>query len=322
MKLSNLRVVMIIIGGIFTELGSGHRPGQRRSGKVLPVSILFSLIFIFLVAASCSPGDEQTEARGVDAGIGSTTAVGNGDPLETVPDITPVSGPRSVLLPPAPQAQAAPATAGGLAGRIVCIDPGHAATTDPGTEPIGPGAAEMKVKDPGGTSGVVTGVREPVVTLAIAAQLRQLLEAEGATVVMTREGPDFTGGNRERAQVANNSGADLFIRIHADGSSDPSRSGVSTLYPATIPGWTDDIHDASRAAADALQSAMVAGLGAPDLGTTARSDISGFNWADVPAILVEVGFMSNPREDRLLNDPAYQQQIAASLLAGIRAYFG
>jgi N-acetylmuramoyl-L-alanine amidase len=178
----------------------------------------------------------------------------------------------------------------------------------------------MKVKDPGGTSGVVTGTREPVVTLAIALYLKEMLEAEGATVVMTREGESFNGGNRERAQIANQAGADLFIRIHCDGSSDPSRRGISTLYPAAIPGWTDDIHGRSMQAAVALQSSMASGLGAPDLGTVARDDITGFNWADVPAILVETGFMSNAEDDLLLNQPSYQQKVAAALLAGIREF--
>ncbi|MHB1003723.1 MAG: N-acetylmuramoyl-L-alanine amidase, partial [Thermoleophilia bacterium] len=105
-----------------------------------------------------------------------------------------------------------------------------------------------------------------------------------------------------------------------DGSADQSRRGVSTLYPANIPGWTDDIYEQSRAAAAAVQAAMVSRLGTPDLGTVERSDITGFNWADVPAILVETGFMSNPGEDALLNDPAYQQQVAAALAAVISAY--
>jgi N-acetylmuramoyl-L-alanine amidase len=226
---------------------------------------------------------------------------------------------------PAPRVEQPPSPAavpaGGLSGRVICIDPGHAATTDSGTEPIGPGSSQTKVKDPGGTSGIVTGVREPVVTLAISLYMKQLLEAEGATVVMTRSGADFSGGNRERAQIANQAGADLFIRVHADGSSDPARKGVSTLYPASISGWTDDIYVASMTAAAAIQPALASKLGAPDLGTVERSDISGFNWADVPAILVEVGFMSNPEEDRLLNEPVYQQQIAAALLSGIEAYF-
>lgn len=303
-----------------TDIDSETDPGKwrqrwltgRRAGLIALVT-LFLVAAVIAYAVWTEGGDEGGRvADGKAAGTAGTQP----STTRTAADVVPVTGPGpapELLQEPEPQA------AGSLSGRVICIDPGHASTTDSGTEPIGPGATEMKVKDPGGTSGAVTGVREPVVTLAISLQLKQLLEAEGATVVMTRSGPDFTGGNRERAQVANQAGADLFIRVHADGSSDPSRSGVSTLYPASIPGWTDDIHGASLAAAAAVQSSLVAGLGASDLGTVARSDITGFNWADVPAILVEVGFMSNPREDQLLNDPAYQQRVAAALLDGIRS---
>lgn len=283
-----------------------------------------ALAVVAVVAVLSIAAFAWSRSDGNDPDAATTGANDHGATVATV--FRPADLKQVAAVGPGPklQPEAAPAavTAGGsLAGRVICIDPGHAASSDSGVEPIGPGSAEMKVKDPGGTSGIATGVRESVVTLAISLQLKAALEAQGATVVMTRSGADFSGGNRERAQIANQAGADLFIRVHADGSADQSRSGVSTLYPANIPGWTDDIHVPSRAAAAAVQAAMVSRLGANDLGTVERSDISGFNWADVPAILVETGFMSNPGEDARLNDPVYQQQVAAALAAGIGAYF-
>jgi len=291
------------------------RPGRRRTAllAILGCAALTGLVTAIALSRSDGSGlpqNESTVATGASPQAASQAAAG---------DLRQVSGAG-----PGPRLEAAaePAqpAAGDLAGRVICIDPGHAATADAGVEPIGPGSAEMKVKDPGGTSGIVTGVREPVVTLAVSLYLREILESRGATVVMTRSGPDYSGGNRERAQVANEAGADLLVRIHADGSADPSRRGVSTLYPAPIPGWTDDIHTQSRAAAQAVQAAMVSGLGAADLGIVERSDITGFNWADVPAILVEVGFMSNAEEDVMLSDAAYQQRVAMALSQGIGSF--
>jgi N-acetylmuramoyl-L-alanine amidase len=139
---------------------------------------------------------------------------------------------------------------------------------------------------------------------------------------MTRTGPTFrygNGGNVARAQFCNRRRAALMLRIHADGSADSSRRGVSTLYPAFRRGWTDDIFGRSRRAARLVQRALADATRAPDLGTVVRSDLTGFNWADVPAILVETGFLSNPAERRLLHAPAYQQRIARSLAAGIAA---
>ncbi len=263
-------------------------------------------------------GGESTPPAADDPGAGALDA-----PAATVttgtkpaPPLDPAAG--------APELGAATGEVGGkpLAGKVICIDPGHAAGGDAGYEPIGPGAAETKIKDPGGTRGVVSGTPEHAITLAIAQRLARLLEQQGATVVMTRDTDSFQGGNIERVAVANDAAAALFVRIHCDGSTDHSRHGASTLYPQSIPGWTDDIHDASRAAAAAVQSALVAATGAADLGIVARGDITGFNWSDVPAILVEAGFLTNPGEDARLNTDSYQQQVAAGIAGGVVAWLG
>ena len=203
-----------------------------------------------------------------------------------------------------------------LAAGLICLDPGHGTAPDVGrqTEPIGPGAREEKVKDGGGAPG------EAPVALAIARRTKQELEARGLRVVMTRRGDGYRGGNRERAAFCNARGAALMIRIHADGSSDPSRRGVSTLVPARRRGWTDDIYADSRRAGDLVQRELVRSTGATDLGIVERSDLTGFNWADVPAVLVETGFLTNRRERDLLRSPAYQRRIARGLAAAAQRF--
>jgi N-acetylmuramoyl-L-alanine amidase len=197
---------------------------------------------------------------------------------------------------------------------VVAIDPGHDAAANGAVEPIGPGSRIQKIKDGGGSRGVVSGTPEAAVNLDIALRLRRLLRRAGIRVVMTRTrtaGPSL--GNVARARIANRAGAALFLRVHADGSPDRSRRGTHTLYPARRAGWTDDIYAASRRAAMLLQRGLVRALGSRDLGLQERSDLTGFNWADVPAVLVEVGFLTNPEEDRLLNRPAYKQRAARGL---------
>jgi N-acetylmuramoyl-L-alanine amidase len=202
------------------------------------------------------------------------------------------------------------------AAALICLDPGHGTSSEVGrqSEPIGPGSATLKIKDPGGAAG------EAPVVLAIARRTRALLLARGYRVAMTRNRAGYRGGNRERARFCNERGAALMLRIHADGSSDPGVHGVSTLVPASRRGWTDDIHAASRRAGGLLQRRLVAATGARDLGVVDRADLTGFNWADVPAVLVETGFMSNRREARLLRSAAYQQKIAAGLAAAARDF--
>lgn len=305
------------------DMDSGKRPVSRREFRqrqlnrrrrqrlifLVTVSVVMLAVFAFLLAGRGGAGDDDDRSSlDVDVPVATASGDGGSSSAENIP--TAATTATAVQAPPAQP----------LTGMVICIDPGHALNSDSTMEPIGPGAAEMKVRDPGGTSGAATGVREPVVTLAISRYLKQMLQAEGATVVMTREGEIYDGGNRERAQVANQAGADLFIRIHCDGSGNAATNGASTLYPELIPGWTDDIYSESFRAAGLVQAAMVSGMGVVDHGTVPRDDMTGFNWADVPAILVEVGFMSNAEEDLMLNDPAYQQQAARALFNGIEDY--
>src|SRR5438105_995054 len=205
------------------------------------------------------------------------------------------------------------------AAALVCLDPGHGTPPPVGaqTEPIGPGSHFRKIKDGGGAPG------EAVVNLQVALKTRTLLLRAGYRVAMTRTGPTFrygSGGNIARARFCNVRHAALMLRIHADGAANPSSHGVSTLYPAFRRGWTDDIYSSSLRAARLVQRAVVHATGARDLGLVPRSDLTGFNWANVPAILVETGFLSNPAERRRLETNAYQWRFARGFLAGIRAY--
>jgi len=199
---------------------------------------------------------------------------------------------------------------------LICLDPGHGTIASIGrqTEPIGPGSSQLKIKDGGGTAG------EAPVALAIAIRTRALLKQEGYRVAMTRTGRTYAGGNIARARFCNVRHAALMIRIHADGVTDSSLNGVKTLVPALHRGWTDDIYASSRRAARKVQAAVVRQTGARNLGLVQRSDLTGFNWANVPAILVECGFMTNPAERRLLQSAPYQLKIARGLVAGAAAF--
>jgi N-acetylmuramoyl-L-alanine amidase len=203
-----------------------------------------------------------------------------------------------------------------LAAALICLDPGHGTVPSVGAqrEPIGPGSRTLKIKDPGGAAG------EAAVALAIARRTRALLLERGYRVAMTRNGPGYTGGNIARAKFCNARGAALMLRIHADGSTSTSQRGAHTLYPALRRGWTDDVYRPSLLAATLVQRELIRATGARDLGLQRRSDLTGFNWADVPVVLTEVGFLSNQTESRLLHTAAYQQRIARGLSAGVVAY--
>jgi N-acetylmuramoyl-L-alanine amidase len=202
---------------------------------------------------------------------------------------------------------------------LVCIDPGHGTPPAIGrqTEPIGPGSHVLKIKDGGGAAG------EAAFNLAVARRTRTLLLRRGYRVAMTRTGPIFrygSGGNIARAEFCDRRHAALMLRIHADGSTNTSLHGFQTLYPALHKGWTDDIYARSLRAARLVQAATVRATGATNLGLVPRSDLTGFNWANVPAILVECGYLSNARERRLLRSSGYDWKIARGLTAGVSAF--
>ncbi len=205
----------------------------------------------------------------------------------------------------------------------VVIDPGHDRQGNPTTEPVGPGSTTTKIKDGGGTRGVVTGIAEADLVLDVSKRLRVLLERAGTRIVMTRtrtEGASM--GNIARARIANRAQAVLFLRVHADGHSDSTVRGTHILVPALRAGWTDDIHAESRRAAEAILPELVQLLGFPSRGISEHPDFTGFNWSNVPVVLVELGFMTNPTEDRALARPTVRQRAAVGLCRGVQRMLG
>ena len=203
-----------------------------------------------------------------------------------------------------------------LAGLKIGIDPGHQERMNGDKEPVAPGSSEKKAKVASGTAGVATKIPEYVTNLEISMALRNRLEEFGAEVRMTREVHDVDISNVERAKMMNEWGADLVLRIHCNGVSSRKKNGIG-LYVRQ----TGDKAKESYAAAEVILDAMVEATGARRDGLFKRDIYSGLNWSKVPSILVENGFMTNPNEDELLNDPAYQQLLAEGMTQGIIEYF-
>jgi hypothetical protein len=134
---------------------------------------------------------------------------------------------------------------------------------------------------------------------------------------MTRETNKVTISNSERAAIANKANAELFIRIHADGSDNSSIQGISILYPSKKVPYADED---KKIAAKVLEQ-MIKETKANSRGIVERSDLSGFNWSKVPTILVEMGFLSNVSEDTKMAAASYQQSLAIGMANGIEQHF-
>ncbi|HCJ11286.1 MAG TPA: N-acetylmuramoyl-L-alanine amidase CwlD [Clostridiales bacterium] len=193
---------------------------------------------------------------------------------------------------------------GVLSGLVVAIDPGHG-----GFDP-----------------GVITdsGVVEADLNLAVSLKLRDILVRAGAEVFLTRTedrdllqpGDSQRHGSAVRAELirrveaVKRAGADLLVSLHCNSFPSSVWRGAQTFY---MPG----AHPGGRFLAEAIQGELVRVTGETDRQPNGRQDIFLIRETDAPAVVVEMGFLSNPRDLALLQDPDYQHLIAMAIFFGI-----
>ncbi len=196
-----------------------------------------------------------------------------------------------------------------LSGMVICIDPGHQAKANSDTEPLAPWSDEQKAKVSAGTSGVATKRPEHEVNLEIGLKLRDHLVSLGAKVVMTRETADVDVSNIQRAKIAVDCNADVFLRLHCDAAESADVRGVGVFVCSK-----GDLADKQVKWGEMLGKCYAEATGAKYRGCNASTTYSGLNWANtVPSFLLEMGYMSNEEDDRLLSDPEYQDKICEGI---------
>jgi len=203
-----------------------------------------------------------------------------------------------------------------LRGFTVCLDPGHTSETSQGTA---------------SRDGRLT---ERHVNWVVGLRLKALLEAAGATVVLTKTSEGQVVANRQRAEIANAAHAALLLRLHCDSG---EQSGLATYFPDRqgrrfgVTGPSPAVISASRRAAFVFQPAVIAALGGSERDAGIKGDsqtaiggkqgaLTGSIFSHVPALTVEMCVLTNPHDYRFIRTSEGQETMARALLAGVVAY--
>lgn len=203
---------------------------------------------------------------------------------------------------------------------VIVIDAGHQRHGNSDQEPVGPGASETKAKVTGGTAGVSTGIPEYELTLDISEALKSELENRGYSVIMTRESNDVDISNSERAEIANKAEADVFIRIHANGSENSSAAGAMTICQTKDNPYNGDVYEMSRLLSQCVLDEYTAATGIAAEKLWETDTMSGINWSEVPVTILEMGYMSNPDEDEKMASPEFRGKMVGGIVSGIEKY--
>lgn len=208
-------------------------------------------------------------------------------------------------------------------GHIIGIDPGHQSESVDmsALEPNGPGSSEMKAKCTSGTQGTYSGVPEYQLNLEVSLQLKDELEQRGYQVVMTRTDNETAISNMERAQYAASQGADIYVRIHANGDDSHTASGALTMSPSQNNPYIPQLFEQSDRLSRCIIDSYCAATGFQNLGIQYTDTMTGINWSTVPVTILEMGFMTSQNDDLKMNDAEFQKTMVQGIANGIDSYF-
>ena len=203
----------------------------------------------------------------------------------------------------------------------VALDPGQQEKAMTEDEPIGPGASTTVDKMSYGATSTTTGKREHEWSLAFTLKVKEELMARGYEVFMTREESTVELSNADRAKLANESGAEIYISIQADAASNVDAKGIYAQIPSKSNSFIGTMYEECKSMAGFIQSELIKATGAKDRGLSETDKVTTLNWSKIPVTVLQLGFMSNKEEDTNLWSEDYQKKMVKAICDGIDAYF-
>ena len=206
--------------------------------------------------------------------------------------------------------------------KTIAIDPGHQRRGDSSLEIIGPGATQRKPRVASGTYGKWSGLHEYQLNLTVSKKLEKELRKRGYNVYMIRTTHNVNISNSQRAKNAAKAGADILVRVHANGDSNNSVAGALTMAPGTNNRYLKKKNiTASRKLSKDIINEFCKATGARNRGVQSHNDMTGINWSTIPVTIMEMGFMSNRTDDLNMAKPSYQTKMVQGMANGIDRYF-
>lgn len=198
---------------------------------------------------------------------------------------------------------------------VIILDPGHQKKADLTKEASSPKTTKQQVKQRQSATGVTTKKNESIVTLQFAKKLQKQLEKKGYTVLLTRTTQDVQLSNKERASFANEQEATYVITLHADGATS-DRRGFYVATPAE-----KAVSQKKFEASEKLAVAVLRAVSKEDVvfqnGIFYRKDDTLFNWTTAPSISIQLGFLSNAKDDQKMSNTLYLNELAKWVARGV-----
>ena len=282
---------------------SGQAPLSNKNKKlivIIAVTILVGMTLMmgaFIIDSLVHPGDTAGQS-GKEAGSGSHGDEGKTDKTSgLLPD-----GPRSMT---------------------VAVDPGCVGCDFKGSskESDGPGAKTFSGRYSKGKVGPTTGIKEYDVNLQVGKRLNEELKSRGYTTILIREDNDTLLSGKERAEMAYQKGADIYVRIFCRKQQQFEKQGAVAHVPGADNPYVADLSEESTLLGGTILNSYCNATGIANAGVKAHNTSKGINWSREPVVEIMLGCINNPDEERKLADPACWDLMSKGMADGIDEYY-